>query len=90
MIVIFENKSIFQGDIADENMPESSVGFLDINPKTGKMLGKGTVTSTRFGGQNRYDAFSFHVLPQPIYGFRKVIDMVISTLESKTYHLFIT
>ena len=43
VIVIFENKSVFQGHIADENMPESSVGFLDINPKTGKMLGRGYV-----------------------------------------------
>ena len=43
VIVIFENKSVFPGNIADENMPESSVGFLDINPKTGKMLGKGYV-----------------------------------------------
>jgi hypothetical protein len=43
VLVIFENKSNFQGDIADENIPESSVGFLDINPKTGKMLGKGYV-----------------------------------------------
>lgn len=43
VIVIFENKSAFQGDIADENIPESSVGFLDINPKTGKMFGKGYV-----------------------------------------------
>jgi hypothetical protein len=43
VIVIFENKSVFQGDIADENMPESNVGFLDINPKTGKILGKGYV-----------------------------------------------
>ena len=43
VIVIFENKSIFQGDIVDENIPESSVGFLDINPKTGKMHGKGYV-----------------------------------------------
>ena len=43
VIVIFENKPVFQGGIADENMPESSVGFLDINPKTGKILGKGYV-----------------------------------------------
>jgi beta-glucosidase-like glycosyl hydrolase len=26
VIVIFENKSVFPGNIADENMPESSVG----------------------------------------------------------------
>jgi hypothetical protein len=50
------------------------------------LFGKGTVTAFRLGGQNRYDAFSFHVLPQPVHGFRKVIDMVISTLESTTYH----
>lgn len=43
VIVIFENKSAFQGNIADKNMPESGVGFLDINPKTGKMFGKGYV-----------------------------------------------
>ena len=43
VIVIFENKSALQGDIVEENMPESSVGFLDINPKTGKMFGKGYV-----------------------------------------------
>ena len=43
MIVIFENKSVFPGYIADDNMAESSVGFLDINPNTGKMLGRGYV-----------------------------------------------
>ncbi len=43
VIAIFENKSVLQGDDADENMPESSVGFLDINPKTGTMFGKGYV-----------------------------------------------
>ena len=43
VIAIFENKSVLQRDDADENMPESSVGFLDINPKTGTMFGKGYV-----------------------------------------------
>ncbi len=43
VIAIFENRSVLQGDDADENMPERSVGFLDINPKTGTMFGKGYV-----------------------------------------------
>lgn len=43
VILIFENKAVSQGEIGDENMPKSSVGFLDINPKAGIMLGKGYV-----------------------------------------------
>jgi hypothetical protein len=44
-------------------------------------VGKGTVTVIRLREQNRYGAFSFYVPPQPIYGFRKIIGIFISTLE---------
>ncbi len=51
--------------------------------------GKGIVTAFRAEDQNRFGAFSIHVLSKPIYGFRKVINISFPTWDPKTYNLFI-